>query len=561
MRRLQPVRFVGGAAVLTAALVVVVTEQEQRLANDRAYRAHLTRAVETLAGDAGRLFGVPPADADAEIRRWAAASGLRITLIRPDGTVHADSWTLPHLLARLENHGSRPEIEAARQRGIGFASRHSVTTDHPTIYVARMVGPAGVPTGYLRLARESTPPHRPWLAMLLAAALAAGSAWLARLRVQRFQGRVARHLTTWSDLPATSDLEALANDADRHFRVVREELSRELAATRAALAEVSEGVIVLDGQGVVRYANPSAAALVGGELAVGRPLLEAVRSPEVTAAVAAVLGEGGDRHTTCREPRGAELAVRVCAIPHPTLAAAVVLRDLSGERRLERARRALVADLAHELRTPLTVLGGISEELREGGEPAGLVDTLDRQISRLRAFAQDLEELDAIESGRIRLEMRDVEAKAVVSQALDDLRAKAEAAGVTLHSVCEDVRLATDPVRLSQVLTNLVDNGIRYNRPGGRVTVSARQVPEGVRFDVVDDGIGIPADELPLVFQRFYRVRRGRQAEGGSGLGLAIVKHLVHVLGGTVHVSSVEGTGTTVTVVLPSCAPASPPQR
>jgi len=555
VRRLKPVRVVGGAALLTAALVVVITDQVQRRTLVRREQRQLATAVESLAEDAGRLLAATPESAEAEIRRWAAVSGLRVTLIRADGVVHADSWTVAGLLDRLENHGSRPEVVAARQQGTGTARRRSVTTDRETLYVARLVGPRDRPMGFLRLAVELEPPARPWAAMVLALALAAGAALVARLRVQRFLGRVARHLVGWSDLPPTADLEALAEDADRHFRAERERLQRELDATRAALAEVSEGVLLLDRDGCLRFANAAAARLLGQPAAIGRPLVETVRDPALVTAVREVLEGEGDRLTSCGEVQGAELAVRVCAVAHPLLAAAVVLRDVRGERQLERARRALVADLAHELRTPLTVLAGLGEELRELGVAADLLASMERQVKRLEAFAHDLEELAAIESGRVRLEMAPVDLGVLVGQVVGDLRKKAEAAGVELRTNVGSVQLATDPRRLAQVLTNLVDNGIRYNRPGGSVTVTAAAEGDQVRLVVTDDGIGIPAAELPLVFQRFYRVHRGSQSEGGSGLGLAIVKHLVKALGGTVQLASREGEGTTVTVTLPAAGP------
>jgi len=235
------------------------------------------------------------------------------------------------------------------------------------------------------------------------------------------------------------------------------------------------------------------------------------------------------------------------------LAAAVVLRDTSSEKQLERARRALVADLAHELRTPLTVLGGIAEELREEGVEATLVDTVERQVRRLRAFAEELEELAANASGALRLAREEVDVLAAARAVAADLAAAAGAAGVVLAVDGTPERLLTDPARLGQVLTNLVDNAIRYNHPGGRVGVRVTARDDGVEVRVEDTGIGIPAAEVPLVFQRFYRVRRGPTGgEGGKGLGLAIVKHLVRALGGTVQLTSVEGKGTTVTVVLPA---------
>jgi len=148
-----------------------------------------------------------------------------------------------------------------------------------------------------------------------------------------------------------------------------------------------------------------------------------------------------------------------------------------------------------------------------------------------------------------------VDASAVSRQVIGDLRGSAESAGVTLAAEGDAALLRTDPVRLAQVLSNLVDNGIRFNRRGGHVTVRTAASEGGVRIEVQDDGIGIPATEIGLVFQRFYRVRRQAESEGGSGLGLAIVKHLVRALRGTVNLTSREGEGTLVTLLLAGPGP------
>jgi two-component system phosphate regulon sensor histidine kinase PhoR len=155
----------------------------------------------------------------------------------------------------------------------------------------------------------------------------------------------------------------------------------------------------------------------------------------------------------------------------------------------------------------------------------------------------------------VRLHPDEVDAAVIARQVLADLRGSAESAGITPTEEGGPARLRTDPVRLAQVLSNLVDNGIRYNRPGGHVTVRTAPFEGGVRIEVEDDGVGIPAAEIGLVFQRFYRVRRRAESEGGSGLGLAIVKHLVRVLGGTVSLTSREGEGTLVTLVFPASGP------
>ena len=201
------------------------------------------------------------------------------------------------------------------------------------------------------------------------------------------------------------------------------------------------------------------------------------------------------------------------------------------------------------------MLTGLAEELAESGTDRELAATLARQVHKLRAFARDLEELARIEAGQLRLDVAATDAAAVARQVVAELTGSARDAGVTLACEGAAASLRTDAVRLAQVLANLVDNGIRYNRPGGHVTVAIATEGDGVRIDVTDDGVGIPAAEMPLVFQRFYRVRRQAEAAGGSGLGLAIVKHLVRALGGTVTLASREGEGTTVTLLLPAGGP------
>ena len=547
------VGFVAAAVVLAGALAAsALRSAETRDGVERELQA----SVEALAPHTAELFALSSEQADREIRRWAAASGLRVTLIGADGVVHADSWTLPALLGRMENHINRPEVVAARTHTIGSSRRRSVTTDHPTTYIARVVGPPERPVGFLRLAREDRPAEWPWRGALIAllAGVAAGA--VAHRWGRRYRESAAGHLVPWTDLPASADLAAIADDADRRFRAIREELTRELEATRAALEQVSEGVMLLDREGVVRYANGAGSALLGAPLTPGRALVEAVRAPEVLGVVSEVLGHGGTRHTSVSIPDGPELAVRATAVVHPVLAVAVVMTDVRGERQLERARRALVADLAHELRTPLTVLSGLVEELTDVGAGSDLASTMSRQVQRLRVFAEELEELARIESGQVTLHEELLDATAVVRQVAGDLRSAAEARGVTLSVVGEPTLLATDAVRLGQALTNLVDNAIRYNRPDGAVIVRVGSADGAVRIDVEDTGVGIPAAEVPLVFQRFYRVRRGAGGtEGGSGLGLAIVKHLLRALGGSVTLESEEGRGTRVTLLFPAGAP------
>lgn len=511
-------------------------------------RVELTRAVEALAPRAAFMLANSPAEAAGEVARWAAASGLRVTIISPDGQVLVDSWAVPELLNRFQNHRERPEIQAAERGEVGFARRLSVSTDRPTTYVARVVGPLDAPLGFVRVAREDPRIGWPWalsgFALLTVIAAGAVAAW----RRRRAHAEVFDRLRELTDLPAGSELAAVATDVVTRTRATLDTLRREQEGARAALDQVSEGVILLDAQGMVREHNPAAVRLLGSLLVAGRPLVEAVRSPDLLAAVQAVLGGGDARHTCMVSPDGAELSIHVRPLSGHGLAALLVVHDCRQERQLERARRALVADLAHELRTPITVLGGISEELGEENADRELVASLDRQVRRLRAFAEDLEELVALESGQVRLRLEQVDAVAITRAVLRDLGGRAAEAGVEITHEGEPLRVGTDPVRLAQVLTNLVDNGIRYNRPGGHVWVRTSSEGERARIEVEDDGIGIPASEVPLVFQRFYRVQRGEGPKAGSGLGLAIVKHLTRAMGITVDLASEQARGTTVTL-------------
>ncbi len=552
----------GGTVFLVALLVgfaglAGVTRQRHAAAVE-ATGTRLLAVAKGLASEAVPLLAALELDvgaADAAARRWAAASAFRVTLIDREGRVLADSWTAPELLDRLENHGARAEIVTARAEGVGTARRRSLTTYRPTLYAAAAVASAEGTLGFVRAAAEEGHPAFPWLAALVIVLCAGSAGAVAQAWEHAAYRRVAGHLTLWSDLPSGADLESLAEDADRHFRSQREEAERAQQAMRAALAEVSEGVLLIDGQARLRFANRAAEELLGASLAAGRRLVEAVRAPELMGAVHDTLERSTATFTTRAGADGAELAVRVCPLAHPVLAAALVLRDVRGERQLERARRALVADLAHELRTPLTVLAGLAEEMADEPALAELAAALARQVKRLTAFAEDLEELAAIESGQVRLHLERLDLAAVARQVADDLAGDANTAGVTLVVRGEGVWLQSDAVRLAQVLTNLVSNGIRFNRRGGEVTVAVSAEGGDAVVTVSDTGVGIPAREIPFVFQRFYRVRRDEQSTG-SGLGLAIVKHLMNVLGGTIHLSSQEALGTTVTVRLPQAGAA-----
>ncbi len=240
----------------------------------------------------------------------------------------------------------------------------------------------------------------------------------------------------------------------------------------------------------------------------------------------------------------------------------VILQDLTQIRRLETVRRDFISNISHELRTPLAALKALVDTLRDGAledPPAAerFLNRMETEVDALTQMVQELLELSRIESGRAPLHLEPVQASDVVLPPVEHLRPQAERAGLTLIvALPPDLPpLQADAERIRQVVTNLVHNAVKFTPPGGQVTVSAEQAGAEVVIKVNDTGVGIPADDLPRIFERFYKADRARSG-GGTGLGLAIARHIVQAHGGRIWVESVEGQGSTFYFSLPAAGEA-----
>lgn len=351
-------------------------------------------------------------------------------------------------------------------------------------------------------------------------------------------------------------------------RVRRDAESREQAQRTAALFNrMIEGLIVVDAAGRIRLANRAAGEMFGFEPpATGRTVLEATRHHEVAAVVS--------RLDVAPEVLGHELRLEGVSSTRFFQVNALALRDGAGGRdgailvfhdltrlrQLESVRQEFVANVSHELRTPLSLIKSATETLLDGGknDPAALtrfLEIIDKHANRLTLLIDDLLLLSTLDSGRMQLNLQPISLRAAAQEVLEDFVPRAAARGVTIENTVPGALIVqADADRLRQILSNLLDNAIKYGRTDGRVVMGGRALADGrVEMMVSDDGPGIPAEAKARIFERFYRADKARSREqGGTGLGLAIVKHVVQAHGGEARVESELGAGAQFFIVFPA---------
>ena len=370
------------------------------------------------------------------------------------------------------------------------------------------------------------------------------------------------------------------SDAERNRQDVAEqrlrreqELKEQAQRTASLFDRMVEGLVVVDGGGRIRLANRAAQSLFGFEgQAAGKSVLEATRNHEVASVVARLDKE--------LEVLGHELRIDSMAAPRFLQVNALALRDASGAndgailvfhdltrlRQLEGVRQEFVANVSHELRTPLSLIKSAAETLLDGAkdDPAALarfLQIIDKHANRLALLIDDLLLLSTLDSGGLRLDRQPLALRSTVQDAIDDLQPRAHARDVTLvNRVPASLVALADNDRIRQVVSNLVDNAIKYGRVSGTTTVEGSQLADGrIELSVADDGPGIPKDAQLRIFERFYRVDKARSREqGGTGLGLAIVKHVVQAHGGEVRIESELGSGARFVLNLPAAAASRP---
>jgi len=563
------------------ALLVAAAVVGSIIATDILLRRHLEAEIADELQREARLLAVfTPADSSKWPEFAALAGGRlgrRVTLIDPEGHVRGDTEFDRASLSHLQNHRDRPEVRAALDSasGVGMNQRLSASTNERQMYVAVRGGPPGLAVVRVSttLASVDAQVHA-WqravaaagLVMLLAAAVVAWmlAGFLARPLLNITAA--ARDIATGraAEFPDVSVPE-LANHVDAlramHHELERrfDDLRREREESRTLLESLSDGVLAADRRGIVVSINAAARRLLGyGPTEPLPPLAELFHDRQHRALMREIMAGGVvDR----RELDFGDRSVVVSARPFEDGGTLLVLNDVTDVRRLETIRRDFVANVSHELKTPLTAIAGYAETLAAetpaSSETQRFAQVILENAQRMQRLVDDLLDLSRIESGGWQPEPENVDVEAAAREAWNPFEARASERGVRFETAVTNsaATALADPDALRQIFTNLFDNALRHTQPKGSIRVVAERAGKNGRcvlIRVVDTGSGIPADHLPRIFERFYRVDPGRsRQEGGTGLGLAIVKHLVEAHGGRVEAESELGRGTTILLYFP----------
>ncbi len=360
---------------------------------------------------------------------------------------------------------------------------------------------------------------------------------------------------------------ALENILNRQLELDRQ-LAERAAGVETIFAAMQDGLLVVDARRQITLVNQTLRSLFAPrEFALGAPLLDAMRDATVDQAIAEALRTGEARHaelTFSDGQAGPSRHLQVSAVPMKSdqgeISGAVVLfHDITGLKRADQIRSDFVANVSHELRTPLAILRGYIETLLDNPETSPdertrILEVMERHSKRLGLLVEDLLALARLESPNPSLQWSEVDLSTVFEEVVRDWEKKfaEKQLKIIVNIKADEPKICADEARLHEILYNLFDNAVKYSRQNGEIRLQAERRDGEMALTVSDSGAGIGKDDLPRVFERFYRADKARSRElGGTGLGLSIVKHIAQLHGGRVEAESGLGQGTTIRVILP----------
>ena len=511
---------------------------------------------------------------DAEVKSLGQRIDSRITVISLNGTVLGDSVDDPSM---MENHATRPEVAAALNGTDATSIRHSSTLGYNMLYAAVPISIGGKIVGCARTAIPLTAidnhTHHILTTVIWVSFLAALAAFVLALQLSKLTTDPVRKLTQMARKISEGDLNQEIKTASRGeigelataFNLMAtklKEMIRLIGMDRdrmsVILSQMSDGIILLDGEGKITAVNEAAKEILQiteGD-AIGHIFIEAVHDYELNELVSKC-SETKKECAGSVEISGTKQFLLAIATPLEGAGCLLLLQNLTELKRLDAVKRDLSANISHELRLPIASIKALAETLAQGAldDPSiakEFLGQINAETDRLAQMVQELGDLSRIESGQSPLVKRSIGIGEVIKRAAERIKPQADRAGLSIYiDVASDLPpIAADRDRIEQVLVNLLHNSIKFTPSGGNITISAVSSGDSLQVSVADTGVGIPADDLPRIFERFYKADRARSG-GGTGLGLAIVKHIIEAHGGKVWAQSVEGKGATFTFTLP----------
>ena len=487
------------------------------------------------------------------------AGRYRLTWIAADGSVLYDTRTDAESLG---NHASRAEVSQALTTGTGESTRYSSTLMEKTMYYAQRLADGTV----LRISISRATVGmiavgmiQPLLIVLIVALILSG------LLARRLSRRIVDPLNSLDlehplDNDAYEELSPLLKRIHHQHVEIQTQL-RELHERTDEFTQITgsmrEGLVLLDEHGDILSINAAAQALFGADAqCVGRDFLTIERSHEISAAIQAAVADGHSEVRAERAGRVYQFDISRITSDGKFLGMVILAFDITEQEFAERNRREFTANVSHELKTPLQGIIG-SAELIENGmvKPDDLprfVGHIHAEAARLVTLIDDIIRLSQLDEGDA-MPTEPVDLLAVSQEAAENLQDAAAARGVTVGVTGQPAVLPGVRRLIYEIVYNLCDNAIKYNRDGGRVDVTVAADADGSSITVADTGIGIAPEHQGRVFERFYRVDKSHsKASGGTGLGLSIVKHAVQYHHGRIELESTPGTGTTIRVVFPN---------
>lgn len=482
----------------------------------------------------------------------------RLTLIDQDGTVLYDSVSNP---AYMDNHLARDEIRQAREEGYGLATRYSFTLSSLTYYSAVQLDSGA----YLRMSetRSSIFSMLNSLMTYLLPALVVICLIAAAVAILLTRQIVAPINALNLDTPERSsiypELRPLLNRMAAQNRSIQEYIS--VLATKSnefksITSGMSEGLILMNTSGEILMMNRSACRIFHTDAAEGKNILQISRDEAFTRAFSCALQGRHSEELLQTGGRFHRLLVNpVYDSGHFSGLFALVL-DITDHYLAEQTRREFTANVSHELKTPLTSIAGYAEIMASGIAPKedwqGLVESIHKESSRMIRLVEDILHLSRLDSGALYGDREEIELSALAREAALRFEPTAEKKDISISVSGENVCITASRRMTDEIISNLIDNAVKYNRDGGSVQVKLSNEQNMAVITVQDSGIGISQEDQQRIFERFFRVDKSRsKATGGTGLGLSIVKHAVQRMGGSIHVDSTPDVGTKITVSLP----------